>query len=252
MTPLSSAHRRLLRQAERQQAAHVTDARAAVNEQQSRLNLSDAQKALEAALSLPKAKRGPAVRETLTLIREASGQTRTPPPELLGVIRRAVSDRALNTVDLALLSDRSLVFGDTRELQARAVDRQRQSMNGYWAGEHKRFRDDASATVREAIRKGLDPEKAADLLQVRLGVHRSRAILIAVDQMLTAEARAEQSLLRAAGVKEFQWAALMDGKTRQRHAELNGQVFAWRAAPVLPGAEIRCRCRAIVPVSDEA
>ena len=243
----AAARRRLLALAERQQDAHLQAARSAVVAQHARLSLVDAQKALEAALSLPRARRGPALRDTLGLIGEVAQASRTPPPELLGVIRRAVRDRVSNSQDLAILTDASLIFGDTRELQARAVAAQRKAMNGYWAGETVRFRNDASATIREAIRRGLDPEKAADLLQARLGVHRSRAVGIVLDQTRTATARAEQSLLRAAGVKEFEWWSARIASSRPGHVQLHGRVFSWRGAPELPGAAINCTCRALVP-----
>ncbi|MFB9991236.1 minor capsid protein [Deinococcus oregonensis] len=246
---LTPEQKRLLAAGRRAEDAHLNRAKAAVVRQFQGVTLTQAEKALKAALSQPASRRAASVRAVLGSINEATSGTRVPPEALLGVMRRAVSDRVLNTTDLALLSDPKLLFGDSRELQAKAVARQRKDMNGYWAGETDRFRNDVAATVREAIRRGLDPEKAADLLQERLGVHRSRAVLIAVDQVSTAVARAEQSQLRAAGLKRFLWRTIGDQNVRPAHERLEGRVFTWRGAPELPGAAIRCRCRAMVPPS---
>ena len=246
---MNPAQRRLLQLAQAAEDEHLGQARAAVLAQYRRLSLKAAEKALKAALSLPKAQRAAALRGVLAHITEAARVTRTPPDDLLRVIRRATADRALNTRDLGLLTNPALVFPDPAEAAAQAVRVQRREMNGYWSHLPREFRDDVARTVREASRKNLDPAEAADLLQERLNVNRSRAVLIAQDQLLTAQARAEQALLKAAGAKAFQWAAMMDSRTRKAHAELNGKVFAWRAAPELPGAAIRCRCRAILPVT---
>lgn len=245
---MNPAQRRLLQLAQAAEEGHLKAARAAVAGQFRAMTLTQAEKALKAALAQPKARRTQAVRGVLALVGEATSAARVPPPALLGILRRAVHDRVLNATDLATLTDPARLFGDTRELQASAVARQRQDMNRYWSGETRRFRDDVAATVRQAIRQGLDPTEAGTILQARLGVHESRAMLIAQDQLLTAIARAEQSVLRAAGVKSFQWYALMDGHTRKAHAELHGRVFTWRAAPELPGGAINCRCRAILPL----
>jgi SPP1 gp7 family putative phage head morphogenesis protein len=239
---------RLLKAGRKAEDAHLNGAKAAVVRQFQGVTLSKAEKALQAALSQPAARRAASVRAVLLSINEATSGTRVPPEALLGVMRRAVSDRVLNSADLAVLSDSTLLFGDSRELQAKAVAKQRKEMNGYWSGETERFRNDCAATVREAIRRGLDPEQAATLLQERLGVHRSRAVLIAVDQISTAAARAEQSQLRAAGLKRFLWRTIGDQNVRAAHERLEGKVFTWQGAPELPGAAIRCRCRAMVPL----
>ncbi|WP_159066002.1 phage minor head protein [Deinococcus ficus] len=241
---MNAAQRRLLQTARRAEDGHLDDARGAVLEHFRGLTLRQAEKALEAALSQPKAKRAQAVKGVLALIWEASATTRLPPGPLLGIMRAAVRDRVLNAQDFATLTDPTLAFGDTRELQARAVGTQRQDMNCYWAGESERFRDDAAKTVREAVRRGLTPDQAATLLEERLGVHHSRAVLIASVQLLTA--RAEQAVLKAAGVKEFQWQTMLDSRVRPEHAARQGRVYTWRSAPELPGSAVQCRCRAIL------
>ena len=244
---MNPAEKRLLDLAREAEEGHLSAARGAVLAQYQRVSLKAAEKALKAALSLPASRRPEALKGVLQLISEASRATRTPPADVLRVMRAAVRDRVLNSTDLARLTDPALVFGDSIELRAQAVARQREDMNRYWRRETGRFRDDVARTVREAARKGLEVDRVADLLQERLDVSRSRAVLIAQDQVLTAAATAERQLLQAAGVRRFQWRALMDNRTRPAHARLNGQVFTWRSAPELPGQAVRCRCRAVVP-----
>lgn len=244
---MQAAQRRLLDAARKAEDEALNEARTAVLKRYRSISLKQAEKALTAALSLPRAKRPAAIRGVLQLVAEASKATGTPPPELLPIFRRAVRDRVVNAGDLAELTGGVRLMDDTRELEAHAVSKARRDMNTYWARLPKAFRDDTAKVVRQAIRQNLDPEKAADLLQARLNVSRSRAVLIAQDQILTAGATSERNLLKAAGVKEFMYWTLKDGRVRPAHAALHGKVYTWRGAPILPGVEVRCRCRALVP-----
>ncbi|MBB5364009.1 minor capsid protein [Deinococcus humi] len=244
MTP---AHRRLLALAERQQDAHLTAARGLVLTHFRQVALVDAEKALKAALNLPKSQRPKAIREAVALVDTATRALRIPPADLGPVLRAAVRDRVLNTDDLAALSNPALKFNDSGELQRAAVTRQRQVMRKYWTKEGDRFMGDVAATMREAARRGLDPEQVADLLQARLGVHRSRAVLIAVDQTLTVAQLASQKRMRDLGFTSFLWVSRRDGDVRKAHQERDGQVYSFRGAPELPGQAVRCRCIAAPP-----
>lgn len=248
---MQAAQRHLLEAARKAENEALNEARTAVLKRYRRVTLKHAQAALEAALSLPRAKRPAAVREVLTLIGDASRQIGPPPPELLGILRRAVHDRVLNSNDIAELVTGAKLAQDTRELEARAVDRQRADMNRYWAKLPKAFRDDTAKTVREAIRKGLTVEQTAKLLEERLNVSRNRAVLVATDQVRTARSRADIMLLKASGAKEFQWFSQRKPTARKNHLALHGRVFTWRKAPELPGAAINCECRAL-PVSPDS
>ncbi|MBZ9753190.1 minor capsid protein [Deinococcus sp. HMF7604] len=250
MPALTPEHRRLLKLARAKEGEHLASARGAVLAQYRKGLLADAQAELERVLALPQAQRRVQLPKVLALISKASAATRTPPEQVYRSIRAAVRDRVLSVDELARISDPGLAFNDSKALQARAVDRQRQEMNGYWNKEQKRFRDDTAKTVREAIRKGLSVEQAAGLLEARVGVSRNRALLVAEDQLLTALATSERARLKALGIQKFIWWSRMDQKVRRGHQLLHGRIFEFKAAPILPGQEIRCRCRAIgVPVS---
>lgn len=247
---LTPEQRRLLNLAREAEDGHLNAARGAVLRHFQQVSLRNAEKALKAALSQPAAQRRESLKGVLQLIGEASRATRTPPVELLRVMQRATRDRVLNAQDLAQLADPALVFGDTRELRASAVGKQRAEMNSYWAKESRRFKNDVARTIRDAARKGLDPSQAADLLQDRLKVTRGRAVLIAVDQTRTAAALADAAVQRSAGVKKYDWATTGDNLVRSAHQALNGTRRRWSDRSQFPGKDIACRCRA-VPVAPE-
>jgi len=249
--PQTPEARRLIKLARQREDAHLQAARGAVLRQFRKVALKAAEAELARVLALPPGRRRAGLPLVLRRIDEAMQATRTPPTELTALLKRAVRDRVLTSDDLVRLLDSGLNFNDPASLQARAVDKARRSMNGYWQSETTRFRNDAARTIREAIRKGLDPGKAADLLQERLGVHRSRAVLIVQDQMLTAAANAGISRLKALGVKQFQWETQGDNRVRPGHQVLQGQVFTWRGATELPGQAVLCRCFALPALADD-
>ncbi|WP_161883948.1 minor capsid protein [Deinococcus alpinitundrae] len=240
--PQTPEARRLIKLARQQEDTHLQAARGAVLRQFRKVALKAAEAELSRVLALPPGRRRASLPLVLRRIDEAMTVTRTPPAELTALLKRAVQDRTLTSDDLVKLLDPSLKLNDPASLQVKTVDRQRKQMNTYWESEGKRFKDDAARTVREALRLGLTPEKAADLLQARLGVHRSRAVLIAQDQMLTAASRAGIDRLKTLGVKQFQWETQQDSRVRPGHQALQGRVFTWRGAPELPGHAVMCRC----------
>lgn len=237
--------RRLIALARRAEDATLARASAAVRAQ-FRADLLDAtSKELSRVLALPQGERRVGLPRVLRLVSEATRATGTPPDAVYRAMGQAVAGRVLSVDELSRIADPSLSFNDSRALQARAVDRQRREMNRYWGRENKRFSDDVARTVRQAIREGLDTGKAADLLQERLGVGRSRALLIAEDQILTAASRADALRQRSLGLRAFLWWTKLDKKVRKEHQALHGRIFQWALARLLPGGPIRCRCRAI-------
>lgn len=129
----------------------------------------------------------------------------------------------------------------------------------YWAKEPPRFRADVQAVLEDGLRRGLGPRQIGKLLAERAGVSRSRAALIAADQIGNARADAMQATQHELGVKRYQWSATGgkagDGRTRDLHKHLHGGVYDWdKPGPAEngghPGQPIRCRCVALPYVAD--
>lgn len=115
-----------------------------------------------------------------------------------------------------------------------------------------------------------EPRSLAEALQQRVGVSKSRALLIARDQTTKLSANLTEHRQRAAGVERWVWSTSLDERVRPTHRELHGKTFSWdpnkRAeemadydisdddpsdpAPVA-GTPIMCRCVAL-PVLDDS
>lgn len=93
-------------------------------------------------------------------------------------------------------------------------------------------------------------------LQRQYGMDKRHAQLIARDQTAKLNADITQSQQRDAGVSKYKWSAVMDQRTRDSHAALDGEIFSWDDPPETddgrhchPGEDYQCRCCAI-PVFD--
>lgn len=78
-------------------------------------------------------------------------------------------------------------------------------------------------------------------------VARSRAELIAADQLQKLTARLDQERQEQVGIEKFQWAHSGKKHPRQEHLARNGIVYRWDSAVAKsdpPGRAIRCGCRA--------
>lgn len=109
-----------------------------------------------------------------------------------------------------------------------------------------------------AARTGSRVETIRDQVRERLGVTRSRAALIARDQVLKLNGELTQLRHREAGVEEYEWVTSGDEAVRERHAALGamsakGTTFKWSEPPVVdlrtgrrahPGEDFQCRCTA--------
>jgi len=111
--------------------------------------------------------------------------------------------------------------------------------------------------VEGATSRGLRVEEVSQMLQEDFGYAEHRANLIARDQTLKHNADLTQSRHVELGVERYTWIAVGgssgDGRTRDRHKELHGQVFKYGEPPVVdfktgrrepPGRDFQCRCTA--------
>jgi SPP1 gp7 family putative phage head morphogenesis protein len=107
------------------------------------------------------------------------------------------------------------------------------------------------SVVLQGFREGQRHEMIAEQIEERLGVTKSRALLIARDQI--AKINGELVRLRHTniGITQYRWVTSRDERVRSSHRERHGKVFSWDNPPPdgHPGQPINCRCTAS-PVVD--
>lgn len=87
-------------------------------------------------------------------------------------------------------------------------------------------------------------------IQGRFGVARSRADLIARDQVLKLNGQITRQRQTTAGVTQYIWTTSKDERVREIHAELDGTTQDWNNPPVVsedgrtehPAGDFQCRC----------
>ena len=111
--------------------------------------------------------------------------------------------------------------------------------------------------VNEAATSGMRVETLRNRIQERFQVSRSRAQLIARDQVLKTNAQLTQVRHASVGVIEYEWVTSKDERVRETHQALDGTIQRWDSPPVTndngdtnhPGEDFQCRCvaRPIIP-----
>jgi SPP1 gp7 family putative phage head morphogenesis protein len=112
--------------------------------------------------------------------------------------------------------------------------------------------DRVSAAVLRGFRRGRSPSEIAAEVRSELGVSRSRARLIARDQVASLNGELTQIRQTSMGVSEYVWRTVGDERVRPAHEDLDGRRFSWDSPPAEghPGEPINCRCIA-EPVLDQ-
>lgn len=112
--------------------------------------------------------------------------------------------------------------------------------------------------VLQGMAKGLRHEEIADEIVERFAVARSRAALIARDQVNKFNGNLNKVRQENLGVTSFIWHTAGDERVRDRHADFNLKTYTWAegtgegddpAVGDFPGQAIQCRCFA-EPVID--
>ncbi len=116
-------------------------------------------------------------------------------------------------------------------------------------GMRRQARDSIEEIVRRGWRSGATAEQLAAQIRKRYGfMRKSRAELIAADQIGKLNGELTRARLLGAGVEQGRWRDRKDSRVREKHAELGkglGTLFDLRVGvPVerFPGWPIRCRC----------
>jgi SPP1 gp7 family putative phage head morphogenesis protein len=110
-----------------------------------------------------------------------------------------------------------------------------------------RYFDDIRDTIVEAVRAGTNTEDITRLLRNRYQVSRSRAELIARDQIAKLNGQITEKRQRDLGVRRYQWSTSNDERVRPTHRVLEGKIIEWDKPPPPghPGQDYQCRCVAI-------
>jgi SPP1 gp7 family putative phage head morphogenesis protein len=116
----------------------------------------------------------------------------------------------------------------------------------------KQFFADIEPRLAHAVSQGLRAEEIAPMIEDRYRVSRSRAALIARDQVGKFFGALNEERQGNLGITSFIWRTAMDNRVREEHEALEGKTFEWGDPPSegIPGEAINCRCYAEPVLSD--
>lgn len=163
-----------------------------------------------------------------------------PPPDLSGV-SRAVDTFSTSQATRMVERVVGVTVDKPRSLEPLRKAWERDNANLIADLDRQLFDD-----VADALREG-----RADLAQVladRHKVARSRAALIADNEIGTLNSRVSQARMEEAGVDRYEWSTSNDERVRPKHAALDGTIRRWddpHPTEGHPGEAIRCRCVAL-------
>ena len=106
--------------------------------------------------------------------------------------------------------------------------------------------DEMRELVSHGFRSGMPTNKLSKQIEKRFGVAKSRAKLIARDQVGKLQGELNRVRQKEVGVHEYIWRTSQDERVRDSHAALDGQKFSWNQPPSVghPGEDYQCRCYA--------
>ena len=109
-----------------------------------------------------------------------------------------------------------------------------------------RLHSEIRGIIDRGVANGASVKQLQEEIIDRFHVTKSRAKLIAQDQILKANASLTRERMRSVGVKKYIWRTVGDSRVRPEHAAREGKVFRWDNPPRdgHPGMAVRCRCRA--------
>lgn len=108
----------------------------------------------------------------------------------------------------------------------------------------EQYFDKIEQAVMAGIQGGTLNDTLADDLQKAYGISKSRAKLIATDQLGKINSRLAQIRQQKLGITHYTWSTSHDERVRHEHKLRDGKLFAWDKPPSdgHPGQPIRCRC----------
>lgn len=120
--------------------------------------------------------------------------------------------------------------------------------------------DEMEKVIIDGFSKGRTPRAISNDIQRRFDVTKSKANLLARDQIGTLSADLTRARQESAGVTEYIWSSSGDERVRECHQELDGKKFRYNDPPAMwymtkhgkvytgrhcnPGEDYQCRCTA--------
>lgn len=122
--------------------------------------------------------------------------------------------------------------------------------------------DDMRQIMLDGFLNGKSVKDIQKSIQNQYDVTKSKAAMLARDQISTLNAQLSQMQQKDAGCKKYRWSSSKDSRVRDCHRELDGKIFSWDDPPEMwyntkskgrvmtgrrchPGEDFCCRCVAI-------
>ncbi len=122
--------------------------------------------------------------------------------------------------------------------------------------------DDMRQIMLDGFLNGRSVKDIQRAIQSQYDVTKSKAAMLARDQISTLNAQFSQMQQKDAGCKKYRWSSSRDSRVRDCHKELDGKIFSWDDPPEMwyntkergrvmtgrkchPGEDFCCRCVAI-------
>ncbi len=194
-------------------------------------------------------------RAALSRIREEIARRLTPDPDALrrtGLgVDRVASTRVRDLVSTAIKGARP-ELGETARVAFLPGEGTGQVLAG-WVRENvslitsidDRYFADLERLFAGGIESGQNTAALRKVLEERYGVSRSRAQLIARDQIAKLNGQIAEKRQSDLGIEEYAWRTVGDERVRETHAEKDGRRFRWDDPPAdtgHPGTDYQCRC----------
>ena len=114
--------------------------------------------------------------------------------------------------------------------------------------------------IEELVLGGYRAKSLEEFFLQRKDISERKAAFLARQETKLLVAEYRKNRFKQAGVSRYRWSTVLDGRERELHRELNGQIFSWDEPPIIdartgergnPSETYNCRCQAI-PVIDDA
>lgn len=189
----------------------------------------------------------------LHTIREVMAATADQSAEGLRFIGQGIDDDATDSADRQL----SRLFNIPLATAAGAeglVEQWVAENVGLMTNIEESFAQALEKRVLEVLSEGTPTLDFAKELQETYGLAWNQASFIARDQTAKIAGAVAQARQTAYGIDSFQWSTSGDSRVRQKHANLDGQIFTWaEGGPggIIPGSDFQCRCVALAVLPDD-